>query len=112
MDTPDTGRAWMQEPPTRPCPGGNWDEAYIVPSIDAEYRIIAALHGSRNEDWHWEKQQLTHHGKRVFDILHIRLENCERRVYFFDITGFFGKGGSAPEEETPCQPEFPAFCNE
>ncbi|MGC1203622.1 MAG: hypothetical protein WA839_01895 [Flavobacteriaceae bacterium] len=60
--------------------------------IKAEYDFIEIKEGRRGVNWGLVKQALNHEGKKSYDIITIKINSTgEEKVYYFDITKFFGK---------------------
>jgi len=61
--------------------------------VTAEYFYISRKHGVQGRDWRPIMQALSEHGGRRFDVLTVSVASeWGDRVYYFDISDFFGKG--------------------
>jgi hypothetical protein len=57
--------------------------------IDAEYRYISKIHGVKDKNWKLDGQTMYRDGKKMFDVIEITLNpSSEKRIYYFDVTGF------------------------
>ena len=79
--------------------GSSEDNAIIIKStskskygINAEYIYIKMNHGERGNDWDLISQALGGNDRKKYDILTIKdLKTNEEKIYYFDITNFFGR---------------------
>lgn len=60
--------------------------------VRAEYQYLSDKFGRRGIDWDLEKQAVFHKNDRYYDQLSIKLADGTKKVFFFDVTAFFGKG--------------------
>ncbi|MBN2037351.1 MAG: hypothetical protein JW768_11460 [Chitinispirillaceae bacterium] len=57
--------------------------------IQAEYSYISKIHGKKDRNWRLDGQTITREEKKIFDVLEISLlPSKEKRIYYFDVTGF------------------------
>lgn len=76
--------------------GESYDSAIVIygvekPSegIEAEYRYLSKLHGSKDKNWRVVGQTMYREEKSIFDVIEIALiPSSEKRIYYFDVTRF------------------------
>ena len=57
--------------------------------VDAEYRYISTIHGTKDKNWKIDGQTMYRDEKKIFDVVEISLlPSGEKRIYYFDVTGF------------------------
>jgi hypothetical protein len=61
--------------------------------VSAEYDYIGQVCGREGRDW-FRMGQVLDPGRKIYDILKIRLGNGKTRLFYFDITAFFGRHGN------------------
>lgn len=77
--------------------GESFDNAIVINiphpfiGVHAEYLFIENNFGKRGKDWQLENQALSFHNGRYYDVLKIKLTSGETKVFYFDISNFFGK---------------------
>ena len=59
--------------------------------VVSEYCYITFKHGVRDTDWSIVGQALLGKEDKKYDRLTIELSDETRKIFFFDITDFFGK---------------------
>lgn len=59
--------------------------------VKAEYEYLDKKLGRRGADWNLDQQSLQSNGGKYYDKMEITLSSGDKVVYYFDITGFFGK---------------------
>ncbi|MBN1129766.1 MAG: hypothetical protein JXA71_12305 [Chitinispirillaceae bacterium] len=57
--------------------------------IEAEYRYLSKVYGIKDKNWKVDGQTMYREEKKVFDVIEIMLiPSGERRIYYFDVSGF------------------------
>ena len=77
--------------------GGSFETAVVINAdhsgagVQAEYAFVTSQCGQRRTDWEMELQKLQEHNGKPHDVLNIRLSNGQLRIFYFDVSKFFGK---------------------
>jgi hypothetical protein len=77
--------------------GGSFETAVVVNAdnsmvgVQAEYAFVARQCGQPQTDWKIESQSLHEHNGKPYDVLNITLSNGQLRVFYFEISKFFGE---------------------
>lgn len=77
--------------------GANIADAVVIEATNSldgaltEYKFIGTVEGKLGSNWMPGGQSLFSENGRSYDQLRIRCKNGEEKVYYFDITSFFGK---------------------
>jgi hypothetical protein len=57
--------------------------------VEAEYNYLSKIHGAKDKSWKLDGQTMFRDEKKVFDVVEISLlPSGEKRIYYFDVTGF------------------------
>lgn len=57
--------------------------------VDAEYQYLSKIHGIKDKNWKIDGQTMYREEKKVFDVIEISLlPSGEKRIYYFDVSGF------------------------
>jgi hypothetical protein len=80
-----------------PGNGSSPDKAVIINAettkigVRREYAYVEQVCGQINVDWSFKIQSCRSIGERKYDVLEIEMKDGSFRVFWFDITSFFGK---------------------
>lgn len=88
--------------PSRPVPvvsgdGSCAEQAVVIQAattqagLDEEYQFIGSTCGQRGVDYTVKQQMQLSRNGREYDVITVRLKDGSERVFWFDITAFFGK---------------------
>lgn len=88
--------------------GESMEEAIVIShvanhsdGVQAEYAYIVQKHGQARVGWMMCGQALLHDKGKAYDRLEIVLNDGSPKVYFFDISAFFGQ----IDDEIPIAPQ-------
>lgn len=59
--------------------------------IPAEYAFVASRCGKENVEWTLESQMVLRRNGKNYDYLTVKLENGDKKSFYFDISQFYGK---------------------
>jgi len=67
------------------------DAANSADGVKAEYDLLAMMFGHRGKDWTVQGQRLLFENGKPYDAIYVLFPSGEKAIYYFDISGFFGK---------------------